>query len=108
MENGPIEFVQFVRFLDSLGDGWPAIIVLGVLAGFVARFMTTNRREVGLLSTALLGIAGALLGVWAAKALGIALQGTGSRFLAAFAGSLVLALLGTVFRRKAPPSSDAL
>lgn len=104
MENGPIEFVQFVRFLDGLGDGWPAIVVLGILAGIVARMVTSNRRSVGLLSTALLGIAGALLGVWAAKALGIALEGTGSRFLAALAGSLTLALLGTLFRRRAPRS----
>jgi len=107
MENGPIEFVQFVRFLDSLGDGWPAIIVLGILAGIVARLVVTERRHVGLLSTALLGIAGALLGVWAAKALDIALPGSGSRFLDALAGSLTLALIGTLFRRKTPDESES-
>jgi len=104
MHDGPIEFVQFVRFLESLGDGWPAIIALGVLAGMIARLATTQQRQVGFLSTCLLGIAGAVLGVTAAKFLAIPLQGLGARFLAALAGSLLLALLGTLFRRKAPPA----
>ena len=104
MHDGPIEFVQFVRFLESLGDGWPAIIALGVLAGMIARLATTQQRQVGFLSTCLLGIAGAVLGVTAAKFFAIPLQGLGARFLAALAGSLLLALLGTLFRRKAPPA----
>lgn len=62
MHDGPIEFVQFMRFLDSLGDGGPAIIVLGILAGFLARLITTRKRNIGLVATCLLGIAGALLG----------------------------------------------
>lgn len=105
MRDGPIEFVQFMRFLDGLGDGWPAILVLGLLAGVVARLVTTQTREVGLLSTALLGIAGAVLGVFAAGWLGIELDGTGRRFLAALAGSLALAFAGTLFRR--PPREPA-
>jgi uncharacterized membrane protein YeaQ/YmgE (transglycosylase-associated protein family) len=102
MENGPIEIVQFVRFLDGLGDGWAAIVILGVLAGFIARFVTTSEKSVGLLSTCLLGIAGAVLGVYGAKALGYAPTGTGTRFLAALAGSLLLATAGTLLRRKPP------
>lgn len=100
MENGPIEIVQFVRFLDGLGDGWAAIVILGVLAGFVARFITTSQKNVGLLSTCLLGIAGALLGVYGAKAMGYAPTGSGARFLAALAGSLLLAIAGSRLRRK--------
>ena len=102
MNDGPIELVQFVRFLDGLGDGWAAIVVLGILAGFIARMVTTTRRNIGLLSTCLLGIAGAVLGVYGAKALGYAPTGTGTRFLAALAGSFVLAFAGSLLRRKAP------
>lgn len=102
MEHGPVQFVQFVRFLESLGDGWPAIIVIGFLAGFVARMMTTRARVVGFWSICLLGIAGALLGVGAARMLDIPLQGVGARFLAALAGSLILAMLGSMFRRREP------
>jgi uncharacterized membrane protein YeaQ/YmgE (transglycosylase-associated protein family) len=100
MENGPIEIVQFVRFLDGLGDGWAAILILGVFAGFIARFVTTSEKTVGLLSTCLLGVAGAVLGVYGAKALGYAPTGTGTRFLAALAGSLLLAIAGSRLRRK--------
>lgn len=99
MENGPIEVVQFVHFLDRLGDGWAAIVVLGILAGFVARMVTTTRRNIGLFSTCLLGIGGAVLGVYGAKALGFAPTGTGTRFLAALAGSLLIAFASTLLRR---------
>ncbi len=102
MENGPIEIVHFVRFLDGLGDGWLAIVVLGIFAGFVARLVTTTRKNVGLLSTCLLGIAGAALGVYGAKALGFTPTGTGMRFLCALAGSFLLAIAGSLLRRKAP------
>ena len=102
MENGPIEIVQFVRFLDGLGDGWAAIVILGLLAGFIARFITTSQKNVGFLSTCLLGVAGAVLGVYGAKALGYAPTGTGTRFLAALAGSLLLAIAGSRVRRKPP------
>ena len=107
MNDGPIELVQFLRFLDGLGDGWVAIAVLGILAGFVARLTTTTRRKVGLLSTCLLGIAGAVLGVYGAKALGYPPTGTGTRFLAALAGSFVIAFAGSLLRRKAPPEPAA-
>ena len=102
MENGPIQIVQFVRFLDGLGDGWIAIVVLGIFAGFVARLVTTTRKNVGLLSTCLLGIAGAGLGVYGASALGFAPTGTGTRFLAALAGSFLIAIAGALLRRKRP------
>lgn len=100
MHDGPIEFVQFMHAIDSLGDGWVAIVVLGILAGFLARFITTRKRSIGLIATSLLGIAGALLGVVVAGWLGIALDSTGMRFLAAFLGSMALVMLGGLFRRK--------
>lgn len=100
MEHGPIQFVQFVRFLESVGDGWLSILVYGVFAGFLARFITTRERRIGLFATCLLGIAGALLGVVAARLLGIELEGPGMRFLAAFAGSLALAMLGGLLPRR--------
>jgi uncharacterized membrane protein YeaQ/YmgE (transglycosylase-associated protein family) len=103
MEHGPVQLVQFVRFLESLGDGWPAIIVIGFLAGFVARMMTSHARVIGFWSSCLLGIGGALLAVGTARLLDIPLQGVGIRFLAALAGSLALALLGSMFQRRAPP-----
>ncbi|CAN5611087.1 hypothetical protein BH23PSE2_BH23PSE2_05600 [soil metagenome] len=101
MDFGPIQLVQFVRFLDGLGEGWLALLVYGVFAGFLAAFMTSRERKVGLFSASLLGIAGALLGFGVAQLLGIGLPGPGMRFLAAFLGSLLLALLvGLLPRRR--------
>ncbi len=105
MTDGPIEFVQFMQLFDRLGDGWVALVVIGLFAGFLVRFATSNHRSIGLWSTALFGVAGAVLGVAVAGALGIALPGPGSRFLAALAGSFALSLLGGLFRRKEKPEA---
>ena len=105
MPDGPIEFVQFMQLFDRLGDGWVALVVIGLFAGFLVRFATSNQRSIGLWSTALFGVAGAVLGVAVAGALGIALPGPGSRFLAALAGSFALSLLGGLFRRKEKPEA---
>jgi uncharacterized membrane protein YeaQ/YmgE (transglycosylase-associated protein family) len=105
MQDGPIEIVQFMQLFDRLGDGWVALVVIGLFAGFLVRFATSNQRSIGLLSTAVFGVAGAVLGVAVAGALGIALPGPGSRFLAALAGSFALSLLGGLFRRKEEPEA---
>ena len=96
---GPIEFVQFLKLFDRLGDGWLALTVLGIFAGFIVRFATSSKRSIGLLSTCVFGVAGAFLGVWLATALGHAPDGTGTRFLAALGGSALLALLGGLLPR---------
>jgi uncharacterized membrane protein YeaQ/YmgE (transglycosylase-associated protein family) len=66
MEFGPVQIVQFVRLFDMLGDGWVAIVVYGIFAGLLARFVTAREAKVGLLSSSLLGIVGALLALPAA------------------------------------------
>jgi uncharacterized membrane protein YeaQ/YmgE (transglycosylase-associated protein family) len=93
MEQGPIQFVQFVRFLDAAGNGWPALLVYGMFAGFLARVVTAREASISLVSAAALGVAGTLLAVAAAKLLGVTLAGVGARFLAAFAGSVAIAWL---------------
>ena len=105
MQDGAIEIVQFMQLFDRLGDGWVALVVIGLFAGFLVRFATSNQRSIGLWSTALFGIAGAVLGVAVAGALGIALPGPGSRFLAALAGSFALSMLGGLFRRREKPEA---
>jgi uncharacterized membrane protein YeaQ/YmgE (transglycosylase-associated protein family) len=95
MENGPVELVQFSHALRWLGDGWLGWVVVGILAGLLVRLMTSSAKSVGLISACALGIAGAALGWYAARALGLGLSGPGLRFLAAFAGSLVLSLAVT-------------
>lgn len=102
--DGPIEFVQFMQVMDHLGDSWMAIAILGIVAGFIVRSATTRKQNIGLIPTCLFGIAGAFLGVWLATRLGFAPSGTGTRFLAAMGGSILLAFVGGLFRRKDAPT----
>jgi uncharacterized membrane protein YeaQ/YmgE (transglycosylase-associated protein family) len=75
-----------------------AWIVLGLGAGLLANMLIPGRRSQGLFLTCLIGIAGALLGGWAATKifdLHHALQGffNASTWLTAIAGAAVLLLL---------------
>ena len=75
-----------------------AWIVLGLGAGLLANMLIPGKRSQGLLITCLIGIAGALLGGWAATKLfhlhHHALQGffNASTWLTAIAGAAVLLL----------------
>ena len=99
MTQGPIQLVQAARAFEHLGNGWVALVVIGCLAGLVARLMTSSQQRVGLFSACALGIAGAALGWYATRWFpmhwtGYAPDGPGMRFLVALAGSLLLAMLG--------------
>jgi uncharacterized membrane protein YeaQ/YmgE (transglycosylase-associated protein family) len=73
-----------------------AWIVLGLGAGLLANMLIPGRRQQGLILTCLIGIAGALLGGWAAtKIFHIhSLQGffNASTWLTAIAGAAILLL----------------
>ena len=74
--------------------GW---IVLGLIAGVIAKSLLGGRAQHGVIVTILIGIAGALLGGWAAsKFFGIAATGGFfdlSTWLIAIIGSVVLLLI---------------
>jgi uncharacterized membrane protein YeaQ/YmgE (transglycosylase-associated protein family) len=76
-----------------------AWIVLGLGAGLVANMLIPGKRSQGLLLTCLIGIAGALLGGWAATKIfhlhHHALQGffNASTWITAIAGAAVLLLV---------------
>jgi uncharacterized membrane protein YeaQ/YmgE (transglycosylase-associated protein family) len=73
-----------------------AWIVLGLAAGLLANMLIPGKRQQGLILTCLIGIAGALLGGWAATKLFHihSLQGfyNASTWLTAIAGAAVLLL----------------
>lgn len=75
-----------------------AWIILGLGAGLIANMLIPGKRSQGLLLTCLIGIAGALLGGWAATKifhLHHALHGffNASTWITAIAGAAVLLLL---------------
>ena len=75
-----------------------AWIVLGLVAGLIANMLIPGRRQQGLIVTCLIGIAGALLGGWAATKLfhlHHPLQGffNASTWITAIVGAAVLLLI---------------
>jgi uncharacterized membrane protein YeaQ/YmgE (transglycosylase-associated protein family) len=67
--------------------GW---IVIGGIAGAIAKLLMPGRDPGGCIITVILGIAGALLAGWLGKALGWYDAGEGAGFIAAIVGAFIL------------------
>lgn len=70
--------------------GW---IVIGLVAGVIAKLLMPGKDPGGCIVTILLGIAGALLAGFVAQALGLAVRGWFATYLAAIAGAVVILLI---------------
>jgi uncharacterized membrane protein YeaQ/YmgE (transglycosylase-associated protein family) len=79
--------------------GW---ILFGLIVGVVAKLLMPGRDPGGFVITILLGIAGALLGGWMGRMLGLYRENEGAGFFMALIGSvLLLALYRAVAGRRA-------
>ena len=67
--------------------GW---IIIGALAGFIAKAIVPGREPGGCIVTILLGVAGALLAGFLGNALGWYKPGDGAGFLAAIIGAVLI------------------
>ena len=70
--------------------GFLAWIVIGAIAGAIAKFIMPGRDPGGCLVTILLGVAGAALAGFLGNQLGWYRQGEGAGFLAAIVGAIVI------------------
>ena len=70
-----------------------AWIVIGLLAGGIAKLLMPGKDPGGCIITILLGIAGALLAGWLGHAIGWYEQGEGAGFIAAIVGAFILLLI---------------
>jgi uncharacterized membrane protein YeaQ/YmgE (transglycosylase-associated protein family) len=70
------------------GVGFLAMLVIGVLAGWIAERFT--RSDHGLLTNIIVGIAGAFIGGFLASLLGISVRGFWGTLIAAIFGATVL------------------
>jgi uncharacterized membrane protein YeaQ/YmgE (transglycosylase-associated protein family) len=70
--------------------GW---IVIGGVAGAIAKLLMPGRDPGGCIITVLLGIAGALIAGWLGRELGWYEAGEGAGFLAAIVGAFMLLLV---------------
>lgn len=70
--------------------GWLTWILIGLLAGAIAKAITPGRDPSGCIVTILLGVAGALVAGFLGQQLGWYDQGEGAGFLAAIVGAVLL------------------
>ncbi|MCW2237228.1 GlsB/YeaQ/YmgE family stress response membrane protein [Azospirillum canadense] len=65
-------------------------IIIGFLAGIVAKFMMPGRDPGGFIITTLLGIAGAFVATYLGQAVGWYRAGEGAGFIGAIVGAIVI------------------
>jgi uncharacterized membrane protein YeaQ/YmgE (transglycosylase-associated protein family) len=78
--------------------GW---IIFGLVVGALAKLVMPGRDPGGIFVTILLGIAGALVGGFLGRLLGLYKEGEPAGFVGAFVGAILLLWLYRRFRRPA-------
>ena len=69
-------------------------IIIGFIAGLIAKFITPGRNEPsGFVMTTILGIVGAFLATWLGQALGWYAPGEGAGFIGAVVGAVIVLLI---------------
>ena len=76
-------------------------IIIGFLAGLVAKLITPGRDPGGFIITTLLGIAGAFIATYLGQAIGWYQAGQGAGFIGAVVGAVILLAIYHAFRRSA-------
>ena len=77
-------------------------ILIGFVAGLLARAVLPGNQSMGFFLTAVLGIVGSLLATYLGQAMGWYTAGAGAGFLASVIGAIVvLVIYGLVMRKRA-------
>lgn len=77
-------------------------LIIGLLAGLVARFLMPGRDAAGFIVTMVLGVAGAFLATWLGRELGWYREGQTAGFIGAVVGAIIiLVLYRLLFRGRA-------
>jgi uncharacterized membrane protein YeaQ/YmgE (transglycosylase-associated protein family) len=80
--------------------GWIAWIIIGGLAGAVAKLLMPGKDPGGCIVTVLLGICGALLAGFLGQAMGLDSAMNGAGFIGAIVGAFVILLLYRLISRR--------
>jgi uncharacterized membrane protein YeaQ/YmgE (transglycosylase-associated protein family) len=77
------------------------VIIIGFVAGVVAKLLMPGRDPGGFIVTTLLGIAGSLVATWIGQAVGWYRPGDGAGFIGAIVGAVILlAIYRATFGRR--------
>jgi len=77
--------------------GW---IIFGLIVGLIARLLHPGRDPGGFVITALLGVAGSLLGGFVGRALGLYREGEGAGLFMSILGAIILLVIYHRFARR--------
>lgn len=80
--------------------GWLWTILIGFIAGLLARAIKPGDDSMGIILTTLLGIAGALLATWVGQATGLYEAGEPAGFIGAVVGAVLLLVIVGLVRGK--------
>jgi uncharacterized membrane protein YeaQ/YmgE (transglycosylase-associated protein family) len=83
---------------NAMGFIWTLII--GLLAGIVAKFLMPGRDPGGIIITMLLGVAGAFLATWLGQSIGWYEAGQGAGFIGAVVGAVILLIIYRLIKRR--------
>ena len=72
---------------------WLIILILGLLAGALAKLITPGRDPGGCIVTLLIGIAGAFLGTWLGRLAGLYGPNDNAGFIGAVIGAIIILLV---------------
>lgn len=75
-------------------------LIIGLLAGIVAKLLMPGRDPGGFIITMLLGIAGAFVATYLGQALGWYQAGEGAGFIGAVVGAVILLIIYRVIRKR--------
>jgi uncharacterized membrane protein YeaQ/YmgE (transglycosylase-associated protein family) len=75
-------------------------IVIGFIVGLIARALKPGDDKLGLIMTAVLGIAGSFIATYAGSALGLYKQGAAAGFIASVVGAIILLVIYGLVTKK--------
>jgi uncharacterized membrane protein YeaQ/YmgE (transglycosylase-associated protein family) len=79
--------------------GFIGVLIIGLIVGLLARFITPGPNPRGIIVTAVIGIVGSVIATLGGRELGLYGQGQPADFLGAVVGAVILLVLVRLFGR---------
>ncbi len=76
------------------------VIIIGFIAGAIAKFLMPGKDGGGFIITTLLGVAGAIVANFLGRAIGWYTEGEGAGFIAAIVGAIIILAVYRFIRKK--------
>ena len=85
-----------------------AVLVIGLIVGLLARFITPGPNPRGIIVTIVIGIVGAVIATYGGQALGLYAPGEPAGFIGSVIGATTESLLAAAFEPSGVLNNDAL